>query len=580
MYELTCELCGKKFTARTRQQKVCHWPHEKTCEQCGRVFYLKNNNNKNTRFCSLECASQYKKDHGVSKQAAKKAKATRLKRYGSTELAKTSKLRKCIICGKMFVPTTSNNRQTCYGDHYKPCCVCGKPVKVTSRTYKNNVTCCKECATQKMLNTMSERYGKPGTHGRSFANKKKETSQKRYGVDWGSQSDEVKRKVIRTNLDRYGTSVSSKSRQVKDKAVRTFQQHYGVDNPMKCKEVVEKLKENNVRKYGVPGTFQRPDVKEKSKSTCMKKYGVEWPCLTDNARNGNGKLVSNVNRLFRNILLNSGINSDLEFRLGNRSYDLHIAGTNVLVEVNPTASHNSYINVYSGKVIEHPDVQYHINKSKLAESHGYRCVHVWDWDDWEKVVKLVLPTSKIIYARKCGVVELSKQEADEFLNKNHLQGTCKGQKVRLGLECEGNLVEVMTFGTPRYNRRFEWEILRLCSSSGTSVKGGPSRLFSYFVKKYNPESVLSYCDRSKFTGDVYKNIGMKLADEGSPNKHWYSPRKSERMQHITNNFLLQRGFDQIFGTSFGKGTSNEELMLDRGYLPVYDCGQMRFEWYC
>lgn len=32
-------------------------------------------------------------------------------------------------------------------------------------------------------------------------------------------------------------------------------------------------------------------------------------------------------------------------------------------------------------------------------------------------------------------------------------------------------------------------------------------------------------------------------------------------------------YDQLFGTSFGKGTSNEELMLLDGWLPVYDCGQ-------
>ena len=137
----------------------------------------------------------------------------------------------------------------------------------------------------------------------------------------------------------------------------------------------------------------------------------------------------------------------------------------------------------------------------------------------------------------------------------------------------------MTFGKPRYNRKFEWELLRLCALPGTSVVGGPSKLFSHFVREYSPKSVLSYCDRSKFTGKVYESIGMTLADEGTPNKHWYSPRKSERMQHVTNNFLLQRGFDQIFGTSYGKGTINEQLMLERCYLPVYDCGQMRFEWH-
>nr|DAX73793.1 MAG TPA: Protein of unknown function (DUF2812) [Caudoviricetes sp.] len=37
-----------------------------------------------------------------------------------------------------------------------------------------------------------------------------------------------------------------------------------------------------------------------------------------------------------------------------------------------------------------------------------------------------------------------------------------------------------------------------------------------------------------------------------------------------------RGFDQLFGTMYGKGTSNEELMLEYGWKPIYDCGQLVF----
>lgn len=47
---------------------------------------------------------------------------------------------------------------------------------------------------------------------------------------------------------------------------------------------------------------------------------------------------------------------------------------------------------------------------------------------------------------------------------------------------------------------------------------------------------------------------------------------------ITNNLLLQRGYDQLFGTDFGKGTSNEQLMIENGWLPVYDCGQVVYQY--
>ena len=64
----------------------------------------------------------------------------------------------------------------------------------------------------------------------------------------------------------------------------------------------------------------------------------------------------------------------------------------------------------------------------------------------------------------------------------------------------------MTFGKPRYNNKYQWELLRLCTQPKYRVVGGASKLFQYFIKIYNPESIISYCDRSKFNGSVYENI--------------------------------------------------------------------------
>ena len=58
-------------------------------------------------------------------------------------------------------------------------------------------------------------------------------------------------------------------------------------------------------------------------------------------------------------------------------------------------------------------------------------------------------------------------------------------------------------------------------------------------------------------------------------KHWYN--MSTKM-HITDNLLRQRGFDQLFNTSYGKGTSNEQLMLDNGFVEIYDAGQAVYEY--
>ena len=80
---------------------------------------------------------------------------------------------------------------------------------------------------------------------------------------------------------------------------------------------------------------------------------------------------------------------------------------------------------------------------------------------------------------------------------------------------------------------------------------------------------------SKFSGDVYINLGFRLLRDGQPAKHWYHLRKHK---HITDNLLRQRGFDQLFGTNYGQGVSNEQLMFDNKYVFLYDCGQNSYIW--
>ena len=39
---------------------------------------------------------------------------------------------------------------------------------------------------------------------------------------------------------------------------------------------------------------------------------------------------------------------------------------------------------------------------------------------------------------------------------------------------------------------------------------------------------------------------------------------------------MQRGYDQLFKTNYGKGSSNEELMKLHGFVEIYDCGQSTY----
>jgi hypothetical protein len=422
---------------------------------------------------------------------------------------------------------------------------------------------------EKLRQSNIKKYGVDNpSKAKSVKKKKKETTIEHYGTENPFQSDEIKEKIRQTNLKRYGVENPSQADEVKAKKKLSVRSHYGVEHPLQIKEVQERMKNNFIEKYGVDNPFKSEEVKERISKTCQEKYGVPWACLRPEARlmstNNSGP-----NKMFSDILDNNSISYDREFVVDKYSYDFKVG--NILIEINPYATHNTVWSPFGDSNIT---PIYHQKKSRTAEEQGYQVIHIFDWDDQEKIVKNLLLPKERVFARKTKVFGIDKKEVREFLNEHHLQGSCNGQSVCLGLRDEyGELISLMTFGKPRYNKNYQWELLRYCSSK--SVVGGAEKLFKYFIKEHNTESIISYCDRSKFRGDVYHKLGFTLKSEGKPSCHWYNFTE-KTLSHITDNLLRQRGFDQLFGTNYGKGTSNEELIIKRGYVPIYDCGQDTF----
>lgn len=284
----------------------------------------------------------------------------------------------------------------------------------------------------------------------------------------------------------------------------------------------------------------------------------------------NHKLIggsnSKPNLLFDKLLSNNLIEHEREYRLDKYSYDFKV--DNVLIEINPTATHNSTFNIFKKAPL---DKDYHYKKSLIAKEHGFRCIHIFDWDNTDKIINSLKSDKTFLYARKCVLKEISSTEANNFIKQYHYQGNVKAE-VYIGLYYNDELISVMSFGKPRYNKNYEWELLRYCSRFGFYTVGGAEKLFNYFIKTYNPNSIISYCDFSKFSGNVYERLGFKYKSF-SISKHWFNPITNK---HITDNLLRQRGFDQLFGTDYGKGTSNEQLMLNNGFVEIYDAGQYTY----
>jgi ribosomal protein L21E len=180
-----------------------------------------------------------------------------------------------------------------------------------------------------------------------------------------------------------------------DKAVQTFLNRYGVDNPRKSKEVREKIKETWIKKYGVDHPAKSDTIKQKMRQTCLDRYGVELfvlsskfqPSLSFKVRN------SKPNLQFAELLQESNLTFEREFsiRYGNRNcrfiYDFKV-GDDILIEINPTFTHNSTIPLKNRK--QALPANYHQIKYQVAKKSGYYCVHVFEWDDPQNIVHKIL----------------------------------------------------------------------------------------------------------------------------------------------------------------------------------------------
>lgn len=402
----------------------------------------------------------------------------------------------CVHCGKEF-ETNKPNQIYCKGPHYRPCPVCGKPVKMIDNDFTRPPKCCSyECSHIKRK--------------QNFKPKKCEICGEEFIPKSGVQ--------LICEKEHYSTCAI-------------------------CGKPILIEHANDIRVTCSKECFTQY-MKQKSMYRCRIHRAVDSIDVASRNKESLSKLIS------------LSCNQSIQLNEFVYAYELP---DNILVNI-----HNT---------IQKVDRYYCRDKTQVAEANGYRCIHIFDWDDVDKIVDMLMP-KKLVYARDCKIYILKSSVTNEFLNRYHLQGTCRGQLMSLGLIYQDELVQVMTFGKSRYVKHPEVELLRLCTKPGVSVVGGASKLFQFFVKTYEVNDVISYCDRSKFSGDVYEKLGMKLTRTTPPQEIW-----SREYDKITANLLRQRGYDQLFKTNYGKGASNEQLMLENGWLPVYDCGQKVYQYH-
>jgi hypothetical protein len=267
---------------------------------------------------------------------------------------------------------------------------------------------------------------------------------------------------------------------------------------------------------------------------------------------------------FVKSIIDLDVESNVRGVIGTRELDIFIPDKNLAIEYNGTYWHSE---ISGGK-----SKNYHNSKTIEALKNNINLIHIFDyeWKFKKEIIKSIiislLGKSARIYARNCILKEVPLNEEKLFLEINHLQGY-SSSSICYGLYHNNELVSIMSFSKPRYNKKYKWELLRFANKLGTNVVGGASKLFSHFKKLNKGSSVISYSHRDKFTGDIYKKLGFNFSHSTAP-----APYYTNDYINVENRIRYQKHkLSKIF-KNFDPNLSEWINMKNNGYDRIWDCG--------
>lgn len=487
----------------------------------------------------------------------------------------------------------------------KVCKQCNGKLNDVSKTFCSKLCGCKY---QKDNNLYTDR-----------SKKSKDTCIERYGVSNVNKLKEIHDKRLKTMVEKYGAKVSDKTREsarsrtdnLNIKGRQTLKEKYGINNPGQMKDHANKMKSTNLQKYGnevyansdeakeilrleriekfkeilinkatvydvIEGTIERPNyridyrcnhcgnIEKLAHETFkwrMNNYSSPCPVCT-NLNKGSLK-ESQLYEYITSIYNGTIVRNDRSV-LNGKEIDILLPDLKIGIEFNGLFWHNDL----------RIDKNEHRNKYLKMKELGYRLITIFEdeWDYKHDIVKSklynLICTTKSIYARNITIKEINNSIAKEFIDKNHIQGYAISS-IKLGLYNKDILCGVMTFSKLSKSKGSKskidhWEVSRYCTN--IRIIGGFSKVFSYFVKTYNPEYVISYSDLRWGEGNSYSYAGFKYTNDTNIG-YWY----------ILNGKRIHR-FALRKNSNDNPNLTEYENRLSQGYYRVWDCGNAKWQW--
>lgn len=473
----------------------------------------------------------------------------------------------------------------------------------------------------------------------SWRNQIKETSLKHWGVEHPSQSEKIKEKTKENCLKLYGVESTNQLEWKKEKIKKAVKEKYGVEHVSQVPGFQKKALETKRKKYGenfgVLTTNQmhlREKNKRKEQEKLQEKLGFNLISIIDvgNSLHRDIPTLRNKIKLWNFKIYKGKLNQYIsfsDFEIIRKKYDLsehfsssteeldllefvksiykgeikhncwdvikpleldiYIPDKNIAIEYNGLYWHSDASNL---KKKEIPDkekisrnIDRHLIKTIDCEKKGIRLLHIFS-DDWEykkDIVKSIIAASLGIFAKKlnartCRIEEIPLGVYKDFLNKNHLQGYAYAD-IRVGLYYKGEIVQLIGINS-KGNHSKNPELVRMASALNTQVRGGFSKLLNYIDKTFSFEKMVSYINRSLYSGNSYQINNFEIEKYNRPTYYYIDQSSSEKIRIPRYNFMrekIKRAYEKGELIYWNPEETEALNMYKNGYYRIYDCGTIR-----
>ncbi|MEM3369231.1 MAG: hypothetical protein QXP88_03985 [Thermoproteota archaeon] len=178
---------------------------------------------------------------------------------------------------------------------------------------------------------------------------------------------------------------------------------------------------------------------------------------------------------------------------------------------------------------------------------------------------------QIFYARKGKVTEIDYRSASKFFEENHISGSTQFSHA-FGFFVDDQLISVVAFAKPRYNKNYAWELIRFANKQNFSAIG----FLGKAIDILKPRSLISYADLMYSNGNIYEKLGFKKLSITAPGYFYTKNRRKifsrETFQkHKLREYIKTNKYDIVF---FDENLTEEENMIINKYIKLPTAGNL------